>query len=537
VSTLQWNAPQTAKAVAVQVVRKESGRTLYGPDDPQLQSAVMALSGPLYNGQRLSDMHGGRTIKARFDNAQYAPDMQKHWAMADYLGPDAAANQGVRYLLRIRSRYEVANNSYARGIVTTIANDTIGAGPQLHMTTPDKIVNKQVRVKFEQWCDEIDLSSKLRTMRMAKCQDGEAFAVQAGRRVTKDHVARGGSPVELNVRIVEADQCATVSAMMFDVPSVDGIELDEYFQPKNYFILRIHPGNYAYLPGYVGFPWDYDTFPADKVCHWFRKDRPELHRGIPEITPALNLFAQLRDFTNSILKNARIQSAWAISIQTNAPAGGEAANVAPMDTFDFEDGMAMTMPAGWEAKGFNPTNPPAAYATFKRELLCEIGRCINMPLCVIAGDSSGYNYASGRLDFQVYWKSISVDRAECELSVLEKIFRWWLDEAVLIEGYLPQAVRNMKADVSHEWFWPGESHVDPTKESAATQQNLGSCVTNLRIEYAKQGRDWEPEVRQRGEELKLCNELGITLPQAMAAPPQDETGDGDIHEEQPAGAA
>ena len=157
----------------------------------------------------------------------------------------------------------------------------------------------------------------------------------------------------------------------------------------------------------MGFPWDYDTFPARQVCHWYRKDRPELHRGIPEITAALNLFAQLRDFTNSVLKSARIQSAWAISIETNAPAGSEPVQIAPMDTFDFEDGMAMTMPYGWRANGFNPTNPPAAYAGFKRELLCEIGRCLSMPLCVIAGDSSGYNYASGRLDFQVYRKSIA----------------------------------------------------------------------------------------------------------------------------------
>ena len=406
----------------------------------------MALSGPVWNGPSLSHFQGrGRNIQARFDNAQYDQGMRKHWAMADYLGPDAAANPGVRYILRIRSRYEVANNSYARGIVTTLANDTIGRGPRLHMTTPDVDVNREVKAKFSQWAKEIDLAGKLRTMRMAKAQDGEGFCVAANRNVTQASLDRGGSPVRLNLRIFEADQCATVSAMLFSVPSVDGIELDEHFQPKNYFILRIHPGNYVYLPGYVGFPWDYDTFPAAKVCHWYRKDRPELHRGIPELTPALNLFAQLRDYTNSILKSARIQSSWAITVQTNAPAGlQEVAAVAPMDVFEFEDGMALTMPAGWEARGLNPTFPDAKYPTFKRELLCEIGRCINMPLCVIAGDSSGYNYASGRLDFQVYRKSIEVDRSECEQAVLDKIFQWWVDEAVLIEGYLPQAAQNSK---------------------------------------------------------------------------------------------
>ena len=518
-----WFSKPAPAAAAKQVLRPSDApgrRNTYGINDPDLAAATMALSGPMWNGPALSAVQSrGKNIQARFDNAQYNADMRKHWAMADYLGPDAAANPGVRYLLRIRSRYEVANNSYARGIVTTLANDTIGRGPRLHMTTPDVDVNREVKAKFNQWAKEVDLAGKLRTMRMAKCQDGEGFCVQSNRRVTQASLDRGGSPVTLDLRIFEADQCATVSAMMFSVPSVDGIELDEHFQPRNYFILRIHPGNYVYLPGYVGMPWDYDTFPAEKVCHWYRKDRPELHRGIPELTPALNLFAQLRDYTASILKSARIQSSWAISIETNAPAGlQEVAAVAPMDTFDFEDGMAMTMPAGWKASGLNPTFPDAKYPTFKRELLCEIGRCINMPLCVIAGDSSGYNYASGRLDFQVYRKSIEVDRSECEAAVLDKIFQWWVDEATLISGYLPQAARRLRADLSHQFLWDQQEHVDPNKEATAAQVRLQTLTTSLAMEWQKNGVEWEEGLQQIARERALMKKLGIPLPVAPGTP-------------------
>ena len=38
---------------------------------------------------------------------------------------------GVRRMLRSRSRYEVANNSYAKGVVLTLANDVVGTGPGL----------------------------------------------------------------------------------------------------------------------------------------------------------------------------------------------------------------------------------------------------------------------------------------------------------------------------------------------------------------------------------------------------------------------
>jgi capsid protein len=68
-------------------------------------------------------------VRAKFDAAQTTPDNRKHWSNADALAADAAANPEVRRTLRNRARYEVANNSYARGIVLTLANDVIGTGP------------------------------------------------------------------------------------------------------------------------------------------------------------------------------------------------------------------------------------------------------------------------------------------------------------------------------------------------------------------------------------------------------------------------
>ncbi len=44
-----------------------------------------------------------------------------------------------------------------------------------------------------------------------------------------------------------------------------------------------------------------------------------------------------------------------------------------------------------------------------------------MPFNVAAGNSSGYNYASGRLDHQVYYKLIRVDQAHMGRVVLDPI--------------------------------------------------------------------------------------------------------------------
>ena len=70
-------------------------------------------------------------IRAKFDSAQTTPDNRRHWANADGLSADVAASPDIRRTLRNRARYEVANNSYARGIVLTLANDVTGTGPRL----------------------------------------------------------------------------------------------------------------------------------------------------------------------------------------------------------------------------------------------------------------------------------------------------------------------------------------------------------------------------------------------------------------------
>jgi capsid protein len=71
--------------------------------------------------------------------------------------------------------------------------------------------------------------------------------------------------------------------------------------PVEYHVLKQHPGDVA---GSIPYGLDYDRIPADSVIHWFRADRPGQTRGIPDITPALPLFAQLRRFTLAVKEDS-----------------------------------------------------------------------------------------------------------------------------------------------------------------------------------------------------------------------------------------
>ena len=65
------------------------------------------------------------------------------------------------------------------------------------------------------------------------------------------------------------------------------------------------------------------------------------------------------------------------------------------------------------------------------------------------------------------------------------------------------------SDLTHQWFWDGQEHVDPAKEANAQATRLSNHTTTLAYEYARQGRDWESELRQRAKEVALMNQLGL----------------------------
>lgn len=453
-----------------------------------------------------------RLIKARYDAAATTDENRRHWANADDLSANAANSPDVRRLLRIRSRYEVANNCYARGMVQTIAQDTIGTGPRLQMLTPSAEANRQIEWEFGRWARRIRLAEKLRTARIGRASDGEAFGLLTAN-------PQLDSPVHLDLRLIEADQVATPDLRFATAGAVDGIRFDEFGNPAEYHVLKEHPGD-----ALRRITIEFDQVPATSMIHYFRTDRAGQFRGVPDITPALPLFAHLRRYTLAVITAAEIAALPGGVLYTDAPANGEASDVEPMDLIELERGMLMTMPGGWKMGQLQAVQPTTTYAEFKREVLGEIGRCLQVPVNIITGDSSQHNYASGRLDHQTYFKSIRVEQAHLETVVLDRLLNAWLAEAVLVPGLLTIVGELMDTNPStwpRTWMWDGAPHVDPLKEANAQSVRLASYTTTLADEYARMGLDWETQIRQRAAELRLMTELGLA-PAAAANPPATE---------------
>lgn len=453
-------------------------------------------------------------ITARYDAAQTTKENANHWANADDYSANAANSPSVRRTLRRRSRYERANNSYLNGLVKTIAHDTVGTGPRLQLSLPDRDLARRVERAWKGWARAVDLADKLRVMCEAKVGDGEGFAV-----LTTNPLVR--HPVKLDLRLIEAEQVSTPLLPTLDPLAIDGIRFDAYGNPAEYHVLKSHPGDLVTRAA-----WEYDRLPARNVLHWFRPDRPGQARGVPEVTPALPLGAQMRRYTLAVIGAAEFAASLAGVMKSTLPPADGPVSVEAMDEIPLSRMNLLTLPEGWDAHQFKAEQPTGTYKEFKGEILNEMGRCLNAPFNVVAGNSSGYNYSSGRLDHQIYHRSLWIERERMRSRVLDKLFFAWLDEWFLIpepEGGAPQGLPPVDS-WEWDWHWDGFASIDPNKDAAAAETRLSLGLTTLAEEAAAEGKDWEEQLEQQARELARRAELGIPAPGASPAvpPPQEE---------------
>ncbi len=471
-------------------------------------------------------------IRAHFAAAESAAK-DADWWKADYLSADADASPDTRRVLRMRSRYEYQNNSYARGVIQCLANDTIGNGPRLRYASNDDSLNSRIERDFTAWAETVRLGEKLRAVRIARARDGEAFVLLAQNPTLR-------TSVKLDLSLIDADRvagdCCTESGGRLSPAAetggsrsvataegcgkpftIDGITYDQYGNPVSYRVLVSHPcdGNLAEERAML--------IPAANMIHVFRADRAEQHRGVPELAAALPLFAKLRRYTNAVVASAEKAAEYGGILYTEHPTDGTCAQIEPMDAVTLDVNQLTTMPEGWKMDELYVKAPIATYADFKKEMLSEIGAAMGIPYAIVAGTSAGYTYASAKLDHQTYFRVLRNERGFVEDSVLNRLFALWLREWSLAnpdaeaEGTRSDATdEESAADLpppistwNASWLWPMFDNIDMLTAARVQSIAIKNKTTTLATEYARQGKNWRTELAQFEKEQRFLSKLGI----------------------------
>lgn len=471
--------------------------------------------------------------RAVYDAAQTTTENERHWANADSLSATASNSPDVRKKLRDRARYECRNNGYFKGLVEKLGNDLVGTGPRPQIRLPggNKEAAKTIERVWRSWARDrrVFLADKLRILHESRVRDGECFGLLR----TNPGVRHA---VQLDLGLIETDQCCTPDLAWDSRQQVDGIKQDGFGNPTGYDFLRQHPGDLIWSAGWA----KYDTVSADFVVHWVRASRAGQARGVPEITPGLPLAAQLRRYSLAVLSAAE-WAACVSAVLTSAnsvygpDADPQAVTEATMEVLEMVRGALLAPNAGQDVKQLKAEQPTTTFPQFTDKILNEVGAGVNAPFNVISGNSSGYNYSSGRLDHILYQAAMWVERNRMEILVLGPVFIEWVNEAGYA-GAIPAALPPVEEwDVS--WNWDGFGSIDPNKDAQAATARLNAGLTTYATEFAAIGMDWEEQFEQQAREMERARELGLTLaygptpaaPAATTKPVEDD-------EEEPAAA-
>ena len=430
-----------------------------------------------------------RRISGRYDAAKRTTENANLWAGVDSLSAAQANNPAVRQIIRDRARHETGNSPYLCGIVSTVANDIIG--PVIRLQVGSSKEAQKVEADFAKWAKAIKLFKKLRTMCRAKTVDGEGFATMVSN-------PKVNNPVKLDIRLFECEMCASYfTANTLKDNEIDGIRFDGNGNATHYRILKYHPGDYRAFSksGATAGTWH----PAKNIIHWFNEDRAGQVRGVSEVVSSITLFGQLRRYTSAVVESSARAAEISGVISTNLlPDEMAAASIPARTVMNLERNAVVSMPDGWEFEQLKAEQPIDAYPDFKKEIVNEAARPLNMPLNVASGNSSGYNYASGRLDQQTYKGGIDVTRSDLETEALDRIYAEWLPEYAIKNDLNKAIIDEVKNPV---WRYKGRGHADPAKEANADNVRINNGTLTRTRYYAEQGLDGKIEEENRITEL------------------------------------
>lgn len=460
-----------------------------------------------------------------YDNATTTVENKRHWQNAKDNPPIVNNDPATRAKLRARARYEVANNCYAAGLCSTLATDTIGyVAPVPLVSTGDNKLNTFLEGEWKTWSEApvVNLPEKLFTLDFSRRTDGESFQLsitdtdetenQTGyalnlviipqARVTDNTFFTRG---EVETRTVERNGYQTQVSLLND----DGVVVNTLTGfPHEFWVSNVVDESRLIRSNPIQISGRY-------MKQWFRPTYPGQYRGVCEIGAALGLFAQLRRFGLATLSAAEIAAMLTAILKTTLPMDGNdgPAPLAPFSTREFERNMITAMPDGWDLYQMKAEHPISNYEMFVNMVLREIGRLLDVPFGIVAGDHSKYNYSSARLDVTGYDERKKYDRSQLAIRNLNPLHREWILEVAKRRPDVEQAIKN---GYGLSWKYTNRPSIDPLKDAQVEDMRLRNGTTTYSEIYAFRGMDYREQFKQRQKENEEMAEFKLNFSDALA---------------------
>jgi lambda family phage portal protein len=357
-------------------------------------------------------------------------------------------------------------------------------------------------------------------------------------------IERGGL-FSTAVQIVDPDRLSNPAGKPDSARLRGGVELDQYGAETAYHVRKAHPGDAG---------WDLETSKWERVpregptgrslfVRALNKRRAHQHHAIGRLASVMARVQQQHLADKTELQAQIANAVFGLFATTTRSSADMAASMAPADDGNGDEGelaragfyeeadltfngvRVAVLPDGDDLKTLTAERASTNFVSFQNYILRAIASALGISYEQLSNDWSGINYSSARTLLNEIWRGFLADRHLFTQSFCTPLFAAWLEEAVArdmveIPGGKAMFYVFRDALTQCEWMGPGRGIIDRKKEAEGSAIDRAGGVSNLEIDCAEQGRDWEEVVWQEKREMEQRRAYGLPI----VGEPQTATG-------------
>ena len=445
--------------------------------------------------------------------------------------------------LREESQHLFRNNAIAGGAIRTNVSKIVGTGLKIKPQIDRAVLNltdeqadawqiaaaREFRLATE--TREIDSERQLpfsimqAVIFLKVLEDGDIL-------VNMPRIPRSGSPYTLKLQMIEAARLLNAD----NAPNTDlmtsGVTKDEYGAPVGYSVLKYHPGAIYRKRSpqeWVSIP-AFNSAGAPLCLHLFDKTRPGQTRGVPYLTPVVELIKQLGRYTDAEVMAAVVSGMLTVFVtnEIGDPTLGPASTVINptadlaqnVDNTGMElgYGSVIGLLPGEKIDTVSPGRPNPAFEPFMTAILRQIGMALELPFEILIKHFTA-SYSASRAALMEAWDYFRRRRHWLVTMLCQPVYEAIITEAVVrgrlgAPGFLADYMVR-KAWLGAVWTGDAPYHLDPLKEINAAKERMGSFLTTHDEECVAMpqgGSDWLAKVPQFVKEKEIIDELSPSWP-------------------------
>jgi lambda family phage portal protein len=463
--------------------------------------------------------------------------------------------------LRARARDLARNTPIARGARNTSKTNVVGAGLKLSARLDRELLGmsedeaeaweSNAERLFHMWAKGKN-ADVTRTQNFYQMQalaftsafdSGDVFAIRRYKEST--------SFLALCVQLVEADRvCTPINLQNLDHIR-DGVELDGDLEPIAYHVLNRHPGDFLYVQAFE--PMDWSRIPArgtagnmPLMIHLFDRDRVDLTRGVPQLSPVIEALKQLDRYAEAELMAAVVSAFFTVFIKTTNHEGMGDGVIMPQDgnpdhygpsplagnELALGSGTIAELSPDESIETANPNRPNANFDPFFLAVIRQIGIALGIPYeILIMHFSSSYTASKAAIETA---RQFFEDRREwLARDFCQPIYEWFLYEAItrgLIKapGFFEDPIKKA-AWCGSLWLGRAPIVLDSVKDANAAEKWIDLGVETLESVTRKtNGGNWLANQEQRKREIAARDGItpAVPVPEKPADEPSGDSGGG-----------